>query len=496
MGSPDQRRNSLGPTGFRPPRTPPELVVVTHGAVAAIDPAALRENASAETRLGELLPNAALSRVFGPPRRLEHRLAGTPAEPGGAELLNYFTVGGVADDLDAEAERLRADDAVAAAYVKPPAEPPLAPPISNAVADVAARALTEPPAVTPDFMARQGYLGAAPDGVNAQWAWTQPGGRGAGVRVIDVEGAWRFTHEDLLDNQGGVIGGSPSPDLGWRNHGTAVAGQISGDVNGFGITGIAPEAGIRAVSVFGGAGSAAAIRSAADALSAGDILLIELHRPGPRFNYAGRPDQRGYIAIEWWPDDWAAIRYAIGRGVVVVEAAGNGAEDLDAAIYDTRPAEFPSTWRNPFRGGVADSGAIVVGAGAPPLGTHGRDHGPARSRLDFSNYGARVDAQGWGREVTTTGYGDLQGGGDEDLWYSDTFSGTSSASPIVVGAIACYQGALGAAGSGRATPEQVRARLRATGSAQTEAPGRPATQRIGNLPDVRALLGDGAGRDV
>ncbi|MEK8170065.1 hypothetical protein NKH77_10840 [Streptomyces sp. M19] len=43
------------------------------------------------------------------------------------------------------------------------------------------------------------------------------------------------------------------------------------------------------------------------------------------------------------------------------------------------------------------------GAGAPPPGTHGRDHGPDRSRLEFSNYGMRLDAQGWGREVTTTG---------------------------------------------------------------------------------------------
>jgi hypothetical protein len=94
--------------------------------------------------------------------------------------------------------------------------------------------------------------------------------------------------------------------------------------------------------------------------------------------------------------------------------------------------------------------------------------------------------QGWGREVTTTGYGDLQGGADEDLWYTDVFSGTSSASPIIVGTVASYQG-MSAAGSGRKTPAQVRARLRATGSPQTDAPLRPATQRIGALPDLRAL---------
>lgn len=462
-----------------------ELIVVTHGARAGIDRNAMRESLAAQSRLVELLPEGgAPVRIFGPADRLPQRIADTDQEPIGAQYLNYFAVRGVAAELEAVADRLRADDAVEAAYIKPPAEPPIAPPV--VLADFAARRPEDAPAVTPNYEVRQGYLDAAPQGVNARWAWTQPGGRGAGVRIVDVEGAWRFTHEDLLANQGGVIGNAPSADLGWRNHGTAVAGEISGDVNTFGITGIAADAAIRAISVFD-AGSATAIRTAADALGAGDIILLELHRPGPRYNYQNRSDQAGYIAIEWWPDDWSAIRYAIGRGVIVVGAAGNGAEDLDSALYDSRPADFPSSWRNPFRGGAADSGAILVGAGAPPPGFHGRDHGPARSRLAFSNYGSRLDAQGWGLEVTTTGYGDLQGGTDEDYWYTDTFSGTSSASPIVVGSVASYQG-LAAAGAGRKTPAEVRARLRATGSPQVDAPGRPATQRIGNLPDIQALI--------
>ena len=156
-------------------------------------------------------------------------------------------------------------------------------------------------------------------------------------------------------------------------------------------------------------------------------------------------------------------------------------------LYQTPGAGFPAGWRNSFRRTNRDSGAIVVGAGAPPPGTHGRDHGPDRSRLDFSNWGALIDAQGWGREVTTCGYGDLQGGTNEDLWYTDTFSGTSSASPIVTGAIACIQGMAKARGRPVLTPAQVRNCLRSTGSPQQDAPGRPATQRIGNRPDLRAF---------
>ena len=174
--------------------------------------------------------------------------------------------------------------------------------------------------------------------------------------------------------------------------------------------------------------------------------------------------------------------------MIVVEAAGNGAENLDDLLYNTRPAGFPASWTNPFNRANRDSGAIVVGAGAPPPGTHGRDHGPDRSRLDFSNWGALIDAQGWGREVTTTGYGDLQGGGNEDEWYTDRFSGTSSASPIVVGALGCAQGVLRARGRIPLSPARARALLRTTGSAQQDAPGRPATQRIGNRPNLRQML--------
>jgi hypothetical protein len=424
---------------------------------------------------GKLVP------IFGPTEeRVMARLAALSqsAQAPLEDLSVFYRVEAPAERLEELRGQLASNELVEAAFLKPPVELPR-------INDMSA-APEEPPPASPDLTARQIYLDAPPVGIDARWAWTQAGGRGRDIRIIDIEGAWRFTHEDLTQSQGGVVAGTQIAGVDWRNHGTAVLGEYSGDVNTIGVVGISSEAIASAVS-HGSIGSAAAINQAAARLRAGDIMLLEMHRPGPRHNFTARQDQRGYIAVEWWPDDFAAILNATSRGIIVVEAAGNGAENLDDAIYQTAAAGFPASWRNPFRRTNRDSGAIVVGAGAPPPGTHGRNHGPDRSRLDFSNWGALVDAQGWGREVTTCGYGDLQGGSNEDLWYTDTFSGTSSASPIVVGAVACIQGMAKARGRAVLTPAQVRNCLRSTGSPQQDAPGRPATQRIGNRPDIRAF---------
>ena len=480
------KKGDKGGQSHRPPHAIPqgrrELIVIAH------EHAGLRAGAEGVASatgfdvsdLNALLDahGAKLQPLFGPSEeRVLAAAAGQPVGPGPGYHL-FYHVEAPDERLDALAEELLKNDTVESAYVKPAAEAPVLP---FEQLGVEARGPDAPPA-SPNFTGRQGYLDPAPGGIDARYAWTQPGGGGWGVRIIDCEWGWRFTHEDLVQNQGGIVAGTGSTDT---DHGTAVLGEISGDRNTFGITGIAPDAVISA-SAFS-VPSATAIRSAADRLGPGDIILLEIHRPGP--NTPTPPaGQRGYIAIEWWPDDFAAIRYAVEKGIIVVEAAGNGAENLDAAIYNTRPAGFPATWTNPFNPVNPSSGAVVVGAGAPPQNTHGRDWGPDRSRLDFSNFGQRVDAQGWGREVTSTGYGDLQGSTNADLRYTDTFSGTSSASPIVVGALACVQGVLRAQGRIPLSPARARDLLRSTGSAQQDAPGRPATQRIGNRPNLRQLI--------
>ncbi|MDJ0588494.1 MAG: S8 family peptidase [Pleurocapsa sp. MO_226.B13] len=434
------------------------------------------------------LENATLEPLFGvSEERLKQEAASLASTTGERvpDLSNHYRVRAGDEQLDELATRLSGLEFVEAAYVKSAAQ--LAVMLEEAVEkEESVEALndmmpasSEAPPVTPNYTSRQGYLNSAPEGIDAHYAWTLSGGRGRGVGIIDIEGAWRFTHEDLSQNQGGIVGGTPSTDLGWRNHGTAVIGEFGADVNSFGCTGIAPDANVRGVSIFGGLGSAGAIHQAANLSKPGDIVLIELQRTGPR---------NRYLPLEFWPDDFAAIRYATVKGVIVVEAAGNGGENLDNPFYNNRPNGFPNSWKNPFNPVNPSSGAVMVGAGAPPPGTHGRDHGSDRSRLSFSNYGARLDVQGWGREVTTCGYGDLQGGGSENLWYTDRFSGTSSASPIVVGALACVQGVLRARRRIPLSPARARQLLRSTGSPQQDTPGRPRTQRIGNRPNLRQLI--------
>jgi hypothetical protein len=398
-------------------------------------------------------------------------------------------------DLDALRSDLAKEPSVEAAYIKPGGRPPA---IGFGASNVpTARA------ITPDFTPRQGYLGSAPSGVDALYAWGIRGGTGTGVRIIDCEWAWNFTHEDLVTHCDGAVVGTPSSSD--DDHGTAVVGTIIGNANGFGITGIAPDATVSTACFSEDSSSPSTskiILAAANKLSAGDILLLEIHRPGPK-SIDGQQDQFGYIPIEWWRDDFLAISYATAKGVIVVEAAGNGSQNLDDSVYSNPLEGFPPDWANPFGNKGPDSRAIVVGAGNPPSGTHGRAQDSIgfnelyvdRARCVFSNYGSRIDCQGWGWEVTTLGIGDLEsvlsGGSpapDHNRMYTDTFDGTSSASPIVTGVLACAQGALRAASKPLLTPTSGRQILRETGSPQQSAPNRPSVQHIGPRPDLKAIL--------
>jgi hypothetical protein len=379
------------------------------------------------------------------------------------ERSRYFTVGAAKAVLDEIATTLLKHPDVHAAYVKPKGAEPL-------VAAAPAGAST----TSNDFtQLQQLYLGPAPDGIGAIGAKGTPGTDGTNVRIIDCERNWNFNHEELKRKNGRVLVGTKSAK---SHHGTAVLGIIAADdTNGVGIIGIAPAAEVNGAAFTKGVSTATTIDLAAKTLRAGDILLIEWDRSGPR---------GPHIPIEWWPDNLLAIQSAVANRIIVVAAAGNGSENLDHQKYNENPGmAFPPEWKNPF-GQMNDSGAILVGAGAPPTGTHG----PARSRIPDSNYGTRVDVQGWGANVTTTGGGDKRrlNSVDLNLWYTIGFNKTSAAAAMVAGIVASVQGARKKAGKTLWDSFAARAALRDLryGSPQHN----PAGGRIGHLPNLVELL--------
>ena len=302
--------------------------------------------------------------------------------------------------------RLRDDPLVELAWLEPHTEPasldfgrePALRPLREA-------RLAPADTASADFTALQGYRGPAPDGIGSLAVADLPGADGAGIGVIDVEGGWLWSHEDLP---------APLAQLGtqidsdaWRFHGTAVLGVIRGHPNGVGVTGIAPACQVGNSSMGGETTTAEAILAAADVLSPGDVIVIELHGAGPNATGFG---QEGFVPMEFWQDNFDAIREATLRGLIVVEAAGNGWENLDDPVY-----------LGLFVPDLRHSGAIMVGA------TEAGTLSPAW----WTNNGSRVDLNGWGSQVTTLSYGDLQGAPafPEEQWYTATFNGTSSATP-------------------------------------------------------------------
>jgi serine protease len=328
------------------------------------------------------------------------------------------------------------------------------------------------PASTPDFTTNQGYLGEATDGIDARYSWTVPGGNGAGVKIYDVEYSWNQNHEDLSKAHGIPLlldpGDSSVDPFADNNHGTAVLGEIVADNDTKGVTGISWGADVDlapANTRMLGYNPAHAILLAVADGAPGDVILIE-----QQATVCNLPADR-YGPSEWIQSVFDAIRTAVANGFVVVQAAGNGSVDLDQPACNER-----------FNRNVRDSGAIIVGAGGAP--TSGRD----RQRLSFSSFGSRVDVQGWGESVVTTGYGIFYRNPDDftnsNSWYTNSFNGTSSASPIVAGAAANLEGiALKHFGT-PSSPAEIRDLLVATGNPQL---GNTA-EHIGPRPDLRGAI--------
>ncbi|KAK1830615.1 peptidase S8/S53 domain-containing protein [Podospora conica] len=326
---------------------------------------------------------------------------------------------------------------------------------------------TVSPSDDPEYV-DQGYLKAAPGGIEATYAWGFPGGDGATTRVIDVERGWKLDHEDLVAKNITLLAGMNVRDRFDFNypHGTAVLGEMLMVDNGVGGVGVAPGAagGVVGIQRTVGGGpqenGPEAILEAVSFSSFGDVILLEM-QAGDEFN--------NLWPIEINDAEFAAIQLAVAAGVTVIEPAGNGGMNLDLPVTrfgDPVPKSLLAVGHADFR----DSGAILVGAGSSAV---------PRTRLAFSNYGARVDVHAWGHNIRTTSvnvpaYTDAYG----------DFDGTSGAAPIIAGAALVMQGIVKVRTGGKLGPAALRTRIKIGGTDSAT----PWTDKIGVMPNLKNLV--------
>jgi subtilisin family serine protease/subtilisin-like proprotein convertase family protein len=261
--------------------------------------------------------------------------------------------------------------------------------------------------------------------LNVESAWNFPaavGVRGAGVRIGVVDDGIDHQHEDLAPNYDGASGwdwngndSNPAAGSGDK-HGTACAGNAAArGNNSLGGSGVAPEAtlvGLRLIS------APATDQQEAEAMIwKNDLIQVKSNSWGPADG--GRtlegPGPLTLAALET-----ATTTGRGGLGTILVWAAGNGAVTGDNSNYD----------------GYANSiHTIAVGA-----------IDSRANAAQYSESGANVlvcapsDGASPALGITTTdrvgsaGYNTAVSGAGGD--YTNTFGGTSSATPLVAGVVA------------------------------------------------------------
>ncbi|MFD0587416.1 S8 family serine peptidase [Paenibacillus sp. GCM10027627] len=296
-------------------------------------------------------------------------------------------------------------------------------------------------------------------GINAPYAWQFEGGDGKGVSWADVEWSWALNHEDLAAHNIQQLPGGTN--VGDGAHGTAVLGVVSAVDNSIGNIGLANKAKPYVSSLVRATGNwstAEAILTATQTLQAGDVILLEVQ--------VGSNNR--WLPIESQQAEFDAIQYATSLGIVVVSAAGNGSVDLDQYVTGDNKHTF-----NPNSPDFKDSGSILVGAGSSTYPHY---------RLSFSNYGNRIDVHGIGENVATLISSDVS----STTGYTDYFNGTSSASPVVVGAVLQLQGIAKAKFGATYSPAEIRRILRWLPNQTLSID--PANDRIGALPDLKKII--------
>lgn len=310
--------------------------------------------------------------------------------------------------------------------------------------------------LTPNFIEEQSYI--TDYGVDMAYAW-ELGFTGQGVNIRDVEFGINMEHEEFNERNVSIGAGmiiSDQATVEYTEHGTGVFGVMYADKEGdYGVSGLAYGANEMVLfpeyEQFAGYNRVNAVTQAIFSSTEGEIILYELQATGAQGDYGPAEYERPV---------WDLTKAATDAGIVIIAAAGNGNENLDAPQY--------ATYRN--RG---DSGAIIVGAGSSDL---------SHDKLYFSTYGQRVDVQGWGLNVISSGYGDAYKIDDDFNQQYTWFSGTSSATPIVASCAVVLQSRYHAVTGRYMNGLELRELLKSTGTSQGSG------GNVGPLPNMPQAL--------
>ena len=212
---------------------------------------------------------------------------------------------------------------------------------------------------------------------------------GTGVDIYVVDSGVEIAHPEFSGRATILFEHEDTAGIGDNNgHGTAVAACAAGINIGF-----ARAALIWSCKCLDGATNTGSI---ANILSAIDAAITH-------YNGRARPAVINLSLTGSSTSLSTAVSNATTVGIVVVVAAGNDRSDLDSA-YQAYPAESDYS--------------ITVGASTP-----------ADTPADFTNFGTRVDINAAGAMVHTA---HLRSITEYAVW-----NGTSFASPMVAGAVAC-----------------------------------------------------------